>query len=101
MKIAQLVDNVVHYIFEADEIPVFAPNIIMVDITNISDVEVGMLYDFETNTFSVYTKTEDVVQPTNAELQALLAETQTNQIIIMEVLATMYEEFLADTEATS
>lgn len=51
-KFAQVISNRVHWIFEADEQPAFAPNIVLIDITDSPEVKEGWDYDFETNTFT-------------------------------------------------
>ena len=44
MKFAQIVDDKVHWIFESEEKPVFAPYIILIDITDREDIEEGWTY---------------------------------------------------------
>lgn len=44
MRYAQIIDGVVHGIFEYVELPAFASNIKMIDITARNDIEIGMKY---------------------------------------------------------
>jgi len=53
MKFAQIQGNKVHYIFEADEQPQFASNILIIDITNEDpQPQEGWLYDHDSGDFS-------------------------------------------------
>ncbi|MGH4125088.1 MAG: hypothetical protein ACREV6_19405 [Clostridium sp.] len=54
MKFVQIYNGKVHWIFEAEEKPVFAPNIVLVDITDNADnkeIQCGWDYNEETSTF--------------------------------------------------
>ncbi|MEK3935915.1 hypothetical protein MKY41_11360 [Sporosarcina sp. FSL W7-1349] len=57
-KFAQILYNKAHWIFEAEEKPEFAPNIVLVDITGNAEVQEGWDYDPETGVF-----TEPVFEP--------------------------------------
>ena len=50
-KFAQIENNKVHWIFEAEEKPEFAPNIILKEITGKEEIQEGWDYDFSTNEF--------------------------------------------------
>jgi hypothetical protein len=52
MRFAQIQNNKVHWVFEASVKPEFAPNIVIVDITDRPDVQEGWLYAEETGEFS-------------------------------------------------
>lgn len=52
MRFAQILHKKVHWIFEAEEQPRFAPNIVLVDITNNSEVKEGWDYDESTGLFN-------------------------------------------------
>lgn len=52
MKYAQILKDKVHWIFESDEKPQFAPNILLVDITDNAGVLEGWDYDAETGAFT-------------------------------------------------
>lgn len=71
MRFAQILNNKAYWIFEAEERPKFAPNIIIVDIRNFPEVQEGWDYDAETNTFS-----EPVIEPAQPQptLEEQLAE---------------------------
>ncbi|MGH4125282.1 MAG: hypothetical protein ACREV6_20385 [Clostridium sp.] len=51
-KFAQIVGNRAHWIFEAEEKPDFASNIVLVEITGNEGIEGGWDYDEKTKTFS-------------------------------------------------
>jgi len=84
MKFCQIVDNKVHWIFEADTKPEFAPYIIIKDITNLNpQPQEGWNYDENTDTFSEPVHTVPAPIITMEELQA-------NQLTIMSALADIY-----------
>lgn len=51
-KFAQIINSKTHWIFEADEKPEFAPDIILVDITGVDDIQEGWDYNNETGEFT-------------------------------------------------
>lgn len=91
-KFVQIENKKAHWIFEAAEKPEFAPNIVLVEITGQDHVCEGWDYDGGVFTAPVIVVPEPIdpiiPQPTNAEIQE-------NQIVLMDVIATMYEEMLA------
>lgn len=93
MKFAQICDNRVHWIFEAEEKPVFAPYVVLIDITGRDDIQEGWSYNKETGEFSKPVSIENsipetsVIQPSNQEIND-------NLIILMGALADMYETLL-------
>ena len=91
MRFAQIYNNKAHWIFEAETMPEFAPDIVLVEITDNPEVQEGWDYNEETNTFTAsipIITPQPIPQPTNQEISK-------NQLIIMDVLATMYEDMLA------
>lgn len=71
MKFAQVLYNKAHWIFEADEKPEFAPNIVLVDITSKPEVQEGWDYNNKTGEFTAPIIPEPVEpQPTLEEMQA-------------------------------
>lgn len=69
MRFAQILYNKAHWIFEADEKPQFAQNIILVDITDKPEVKEGWDYDEVSGTFSEPVIPEPTPQePTETEL---------------------------------
>lgn len=59
-RFAQIYNKKAHWIFEAETKPEFAPDIILVDITNLSpQPQEGWDYDIGTNTFNV----PEIIQP--------------------------------------
>ena len=57
MRIAQILNGAAHWIFEADEMPVWPPGpdgkaMVLMDITAFPDVSEGWLYDEETGGFA-------------------------------------------------
>jgi len=72
MKFAQILYDKAHWIFEADEKPEFAPNIVLVDITGRDEIQEGWDYNSKTGKFTapiVHVPVEP--QPTLEEMQAL------------------------------
>jgi len=73
MKFAQILYDKAHWIFEADQKPEFAPNIVLVDITSNSNVHEGWDYNKETGEFTapiIPDPIPDEPQPTLEEMQA-------------------------------
>jgi len=52
MKFAQVLYNKAYWIFEAEEKPDFAPDIVLVDITGRDDIQEGWDYNEETGEFT-------------------------------------------------
>lgn len=52
MRFAQILNNKAHWVFETDKKPEFAPNIVLVDITDNPKVQEGWDYDEEKKAFS-------------------------------------------------
>lgn len=52
-RFCQIMNGKAHWIFEAEEKPAFAPNIIIIDITDAeySNIEEGWIYDKTNNSF--------------------------------------------------
>ena len=68
MRIAQVIGNKAHWIFEADAIPDWPPGpdgepLVFVDITDMPDVAEGWLYDAETGAFTAPEEPEPVPVP--------------------------------------
>jgi hypothetical protein len=80
-RIAQIFDNKAYWIFEAPDFPEFAPNIVMMDITGMPEVQEGWEYDPETHTF--HGEPSPTPEPTTSELAA-------TQLTIMDALADIY-----------
>ena len=71
MRFAQILHNKVHWIFESEEQPEFAPNIMLVNITDNPEVQEGWDYDSLTNSFKAPVAEEnvdDLLVPTADEL---------------------------------
>lgn len=81
-KYAQIVDGSVYWIFDTDVEPVFASNIVLLDITGNKDVKQGWSYDVKTNTFSSTPQSE---LPTTQDIYD-------NQIIVMNAIADLYSK---------
>jgi len=76
-KYAQIVDGKVWGIFEYEKLPEFAPDIIMVDITDLDqEIFPDMLYDAKTNTF---------VEPPKPTLEELKQEK-------LEIINSLYQD---------
>lgn len=87
MKFAQILYDKAHWIFEADEKPEFAPNIILVDITGRDDIQEGWDYNSETGEFTA----PIVPDPTPIEPPPTVEEMQAQTLINTEYLIAMNE----------
>lgn len=87
MKFAQILYDKAHWIFEADEKPEFAPNIILVDITERDDIQEGWDYNSETGEFTAPV----IPDPTPVEPTPTVEEMQAQTLINTEYLIAMNE----------
>lgn len=87
MKFAQILYDKAHWIFEADEKPTFAPNIILVDITGRDDIQEGWDYNSETGEFTAPV----IPEPTPIEAPPTVEEMQAQTLINTEYLIAMNE----------
>lgn len=85
MRFAQILYNKAHWIFEADEKPEFAPNIVLVDITSKPNVQEGWDYNNETGEFMAPV----IPEPTPIEPQPTVEEMQAQTLLNTEVLIAM------------
>lgn len=85
MKFAQILYDKAHWIFEADEKPEFAQNIVLVDITSKPDVQEGWDYNNETGEFTA----PIIPDPTPIEPQPTVEEMQAKTLLNTEVLLAM------------
>lgn len=87
-RLAQIYNGKVHWIFEAETIPDFAPDIIIKDITNvIPQMQEGWDYDIETD---VATTPIPVIAPPPITLD----EIKDNQLVLMDAIATLFETMI-------
>lgn len=71
MRLVQILHNKAHWIFEAEKKPQFAPNIVLVDITDKPEIKEGWDYDGETGLFSEpIPSPPEPQEPTEIELLA-------------------------------
>ncbi|MFJ8102784.1 hypothetical protein [Lysinibacillus sp. NPDC096212] len=79
MRIAQILYNKAHWIFEADEKPEFAPDIVLVDITSKNNIQEGWDYNSKTGKFTAPSISEPTpIEPQIDEIQAkILVNTET------------------------
>ncbi|WP_432702486.1 hypothetical protein [Lysinibacillus sphaericus] len=87
MKFAQILYNKAHWIFEADEKPAFAPNIVLVDIISKPDVQEGWDYNRETGEFTA----PIIPEPTQIEPQPTVEEMQAQTLLNTEYLVSRSE----------
>lgn len=87
MKFAQILYDKAHWIFEADEKPEFAPNIVLVDITSKPDVKEGWDYNRETGEFT----TPIIPEPAPIEPQPTVEEMQAQTLLNTEYLVSRSE----------
>ncbi|RIJ65543.1 hypothetical protein [Rummeliibacillus sp. POC4] len=88
MKFAQILYNKAHWIFEAEEKPAFAPNIILVDITDKPDVQEGWYYNGDTVEFTKPVL-PNPIEPTNPA--PTMEELQAQTLVNTEYLIAMNE----------
>lgn len=82
MRIAQILYNKAHWIFEADEMPEFAPDIVLIDITGRDDIQEGWDYNKITGEFTAPV----IIEPTPNEPQPSLEEMQAQTLLNTEYL---------------
>jgi len=87
MKFAQILYDKAHWIFEADEKPEFAPDIVIIDITDKPQVQEGWDYNEETGEFTASVLPE----PTPIEAPPTVEEMQAQTLINTEYLIAMNE----------
>jgi hypothetical protein len=87
MKFAQILYDRAHWIFEADGKPEFAPNIVLVDITDKPEVQEGWDFNSETSEFSA----PNIPEPTPVEPQPTLEEMQAQMLLNTEYLVSRSE----------
>lgn len=83
MKFVQILYNKAHWIFEAEERPEFAANIVLVDITDKPEVQEGWDYNGKTGEFTAPSILEPLPndpQPTIEE--KILAENQYQTMLL-------------------
>lgn len=78
MRIAQIINDKSHYIFDADEMPNWPPDakgdpVILIDITDKPEVQEGWLYDAETGKFTEPIAPEPVPVPEPTKEEIILA----------------------------
>lgn len=88
MRIAQILHDKAHWIFEEEEIPSWPPDpegnpIILVDITDRPEVQEGWEYDEETGEFTEpsYVEPEDIIEELSTE-ERILYETKYQTILL-------------------
>lgn len=81
-RFAQILWDRAHWIFEADEMPEFAPDIVLVDITGRDDIQEGWNYNKETGEFTAPV----IVEPLPIEPQPTLEEMQAQTLLNIEKL---------------
>lgn len=79
--------NIVHYIHETEEKPVFHPSIVIIDATGVEDIQEGYLYDEESGTF--YEDDTEYVEP--APVLDPYEEVQ-SQILLNTEMLLVYKE---------
>lgn len=80
---AQILDSKAHWIFEADEKPEFAPNIVLVNITDKTEIQEGWNYNALTGEFTP-PNIPDPVEPQPTIEEKILAENQ-YQTMLLEI----------------
>ncbi|MGE7951621.1 hypothetical protein [Lysinibacillus xylanilyticus] len=83
-RYAQIISERVHWIFEADELPLYPNPEDFLDITGREDIEEGYLYNIETGEFTA-------PEPTPIEPQSTLEEMQAQTLLNTEYLVSKSE----------
>lgn len=91
-KFVQIQNNKAHWIFEAEEKPEFHPTIILIDITGRDDVKEGWDYDSSTGEF-IEPSAPEPIEPKET-LEDKIARIEETNFILMDALATTYEEII-------
>ena len=89
-KFAQIENNKAHWIFEAETMPEFAPNIVLVNITEHDDICEGWDYDESTGVFTAPVIV--VPEPIEPQLPA-------DEIIRANYLETQYQTILLEMQS--
>lgn len=115
MRFVQILNDRAHWIFEADTKPLFADNIVIIDITDKPEVQEGFDYNSETGEFTepeyvepkpeeptmeekTLSNTEQIIED-NITLMMAKADSfeqqtaiQADQFTIMDAIADLYEQ---------
>ena len=85
-KFVQIYNGKAHWIFESEEMPQFALDIILVDITSNNEVQEGWDYNSETGLFTPHIEVPivPIIQPTNQEVMDM-------QMTIMDLVVGVLE----------
>lgn len=86
-KFAQIINSKIHWIFEADEKPEFAPDIVLVDLTGREDIQEGWFYNRETGDFTPPV----VLAPSPIEAPPSVEEMQAKTLLNTEYLVSRSE----------
>ncbi|EON70446.1 hypothetical protein [Lysinibacillus sphaericus] len=87
MRFAQILYDKAHWVFEDEKKPDFAPNIVLVDITDKHEVKEGWDYDKKTGEFTAPT----IPEPTPIESQPTVEEMQAKTLLNTEYLVARNE----------
>ncbi|MDP1395292.1 hypothetical protein Q8G28_17620 [Lysinibacillus capsici] len=86
-KFAQIINSKIHWIFEADGKPEFAPDIVIIDITDKPEVQEGWGYNNETGEFTAPV----IPEPTPIETPPTVEEMQAQTLLNTEYLVSRSE----------
>jgi len=87
MRLAQILNGKAHWIFKAEAVPEFAPDIVIKDISANPEIQEGWIYDVVTDTFSAPL----VVFVEPVEFQPMMEEMQVQTLLNTEYLVIMSE----------
>lgn len=87
-KFAQIINNKVHWIFQCEQKPQFAPYITLIDITDRNNIKEGWYYDENTKTFSEIDSNVIIVEETIDLEKVAMAEAIVNLTLEVENLKT-------------
>lgn len=86
-RYAQILYDKAHWVFEAEEAPEFAPDIVIVEITDNPEIQEGWDYNKETGDFTAPV----VPEPTPIETTPTLEEMQAQTLLNTEYLVSRSE----------
>lgn len=88
-KYAQILHNKAHWIFEAEEKPDFAPDNVLIDITDNPDVQEGWDYNSDTGEFTVPVIPEPIEPMPSIEEQILIENQYQTALLEMNMMGAM------------
>jgi len=93
MRFVQILNSKAHWIFEAEQCPEFASDIVIKDISANPEIKEGWSYNVDTDTFSAPIIQSSVLE-SKLSLEEQVQSLKEDNLILMDAFATMFEEIL-------